>query len=69
MKTLFASLRHNHYVEHLNISFNPIPADDVKLKDFGNWLRKNANLQHVDISGCLQTAAQVKRVVKKIKKS
>lgn len=68
MTTLFASLRYNYYVENLNLAFNPFPAED-KLKDFGSWLRKNETLQHLDISGCLQTAAQVRRVVKKIKKS
>lgn len=68
MTILFTSMRHNYSIQSLNIAYNTISKDD-KLLEFGHFIRQNANLQHLDISGLLMTVEQVRRVVKKFKKS
>ena len=68
MKLICEALRNNHHIQSLNIAFNPVSAKD-KLKELGSFIRQNASLQHLDLSGVLQTSVQVRRVVKKLKKS
>ena len=62
------ALRSNYQVKSLSIAFNAFDKEDPLL-EFGNFIRQNPNLQHLDVSGALQTAEQVRRVVKKVKKS
>jgi len=68
MKKLMQALRSNYQVKSLSIAFNAFDKEDPLL-EFGNFIRQNPNLQHLDVSGALQTAEQVRRVVKKVKKS
>jgi len=39
------------------------------MKDLGFFMRQNMYLQHLDLSGLLQTSKQVKKIVKKAKKT
>ena len=68
MKEIILAICKNNNLQYLNISFNPCSQTD-KLKLFGNYIRQNSKLQHLDISGVLQTKTQVRRIVKKFKKS
>ena len=68
MKELFVALRPSQYIRNLNVAFNPVSSTD-KLKELGMFIKQNTSLHHLDLSGVLQTAAQVQRVVKKTKRS
>ena len=50
------------------MAFNQASKDDP-LKAFGNFVRQNSELMHLDLSGVCQTHTQVKRIIKKAKKS
>lgn len=68
MSQILATLKGNYYLTRLNIAFNPVSRTDP-LKELGTFLKQNESLQHVDLSGVLQTSAQVRRVVKKAKRA
>ena len=62
------SLRGNGHIRSLNIAYNPVSkTDDVK--ELGLFLRQDTSLQHLDLSGVLQTSFQVRRIIKKAKKT
>lgn len=68
MKRVFEALRSNLHLKSLNLAFNPVKEDD-DVKDLGNFVRQNFNLQHLDLSGVLRTETQVQKIVKKAKKA
>lgn len=65
---VFDAIRHNYHIKYLNLAYNPCSKTD-KLISLGNFVRQNPHLQHIDLSGVLQNPAQVRRIIKKIKKS
>jgi Ran GTPase-activating protein (RanGAP) involved in mRNA processing and transport len=54
MRLLLNSVRGNENIQTFSVAYNPI-GKTAKLRAFGNWLRKNTNLHHLDLSGVLQT--------------
>ena len=57
MTKLMQAIRSNYHIKSLNIAFNPFDKEDP-LPELGNYIRQNANLQHLDLSGVLQTVEQ-----------
>ena len=68
MNAVFRALKGNTYLRSVNVAFNPISKND-NCKALGDFVRQNISLQHLDLSGVLQTQRQVKRIVKKAKKA
>lgn len=68
MSRLFEAVRQNNHLVSLNLAFNPVSKKN-ELTELGSFLKRSTNLQHLDLSGVLQTSAQVKRIVKKAKRS
>ena len=68
MSQICEKLRGNSHLTDLSLAFNPVDRND-ELRELGSFLRNNESLKHVDLSGMLQTAKQVRRVVKKAKKA
>ena len=56
MKALCQSLRGNQQVRSLSLAFNPVATTD-DLEELGYFMRHNSCLEHLDLSGVLQTAA------------
>lgn len=55
MQTLFESLTQNNVIRSLNVSYNSISISD-KLTQLCTFIKKCTTLQHLDLSGMLQTA-------------
>ena len=68
IRRICEAARPNHYLRSLSLAHNPVSRTDPLL-ELGQFIRRSAGLQHLDLSGVLQTPAQVKRVVKKVKRS
>lgn len=68
LEKLLESARGNHYIQTLNLAHNPVSAKH-DLESLCAFIKNNPQLQHLDLSGVLQTPEQVRRVVKKAKKS
>ena len=58
MKSICKALKTNSYIRSLNFAFNPVSRDD-NMKELGYFVRNNPVLQHLDLSGVLQTPSQI----------
>lgn len=56
MQTLFESLTQNNVIRSLNVSYNSIAFKD-KLIQLCSFIKKCNTLQHLDLSGMLQTSS------------
>jgi hypothetical protein len=68
LEKIFKAIRTNQYIRSLNVSFNPISRSS-RIKDLSFFVRNNPNLQHLNLSGVLQTPFQVTKMIKKAKKA
>lgn len=64
---LFEALSKNKGLQYLNLAMTSLHKDQ-DLLPLKRFIRKNTNLMHLDFSGMFKTAAQVKGIVKAIKK-
>lgn len=68
LQSLLDSIMTNNYLQDLNIAYNPVSVS-ATLDSLCTFIRTNSQLQHLNLSGVLQTTQQVKRIVKRAKKS
>lgn len=58
IRLICEAARPNHYLRSLSLAHNPVSKTDPLL-ELGQFIRRSAGLQHLDLSGVLQTSAQV----------
>ena len=68
IESVFTALSKNHDLQYLNLAMTGV-NEKTDLTDLRKFIRKSQYLLHLDLSGMLKTAEQVRRVVKSFAKN
>ena len=67
MVVLLKCLKENRKLRDLNLSMMPL-SKEADVKPLAIFIRQNTNLLHINLSGLFQSAKQVCRIIKAVKK-